>query len=117
MQFLGLGNSCPKLRKIALSGIKEYPTTNFYQVEGLFKMLTILELWFDEQNEASAEHVLLQLMISSVWIESVLIKKSEDLNITLMRRIWQVSVIFLLYTVLNDLTVVFDVVASVKHNF
>ncbi|CAL8084494.1 unnamed protein product [Orchesella dallaii] len=89
VDLLSLGQSCPKLRKVALSGVGEFIGTQV--VTGLFSMLTILEVWFDERTECSSGNALIQLLSYSKWIESILIKRSDDLNVSLMQKIWQTN--------------------------
>ncbi|ODM98086.1 F-box/LRR-repeat protein 20 [Orchesella cincta] len=89
VDLFSLGQSCPKLRKVALSSIGEFVGSQV--VNGLFSMLTILEVWFDDRTECPSENALIQLLTHSKWIESILIKRSDDLNISLMQNIWQTN--------------------------
>ena len=73
---------------MALSAIKEY--TNSGHVEDLFPNLSILEFWCNENPDQCTGHALAQLLTSSVLIENLLIKLSEDFDATLLRQIWQV---------------------------
>lgn len=56
-------------------------------------MLTILELWSNEKTDTPSEHALRQLLVSSAWIESILIKNADDINTSFFRKIWKVSLL------------------------
>lgn len=88
--FPGLGRSCPHLRKIALSSIQELQTNLHGPEDGIFKMLTNVELWLEDDPHSGSYHVLLQLLQNAVLLENLLIKKSTAIDHELLKKIWLV---------------------------
>ena len=89
---LGLGRSCPKLKKMALSSIDEYDIREDGRPSaGLYSGLTILELWFDTRTEHSTSSVLLHLLSSAINLTNLLVKKSDSISLELFTKIWMVT--------------------------
>ncbi|CAG7825672.1 unnamed protein product [Allacma fusca] len=88
VNLTSLGGSCPRLRKMALCNIGSYEPKGNAPVRGLFRCLTALELWFDDRTEFTSKYTLLQLLLDSVHISNLLVKKSDDFTLETLREIW-----------------------------
>ncbi|XP_035705612.1 uncharacterized protein LOC118434945 isoform X2 [Folsomia candida] len=88
VDIVSLGRSCPHLRKIALSSIQELQTNLHGPEDGIFKMLTNVELWLEDDPHSGSYHVLLQLLQNAVLLENLLIKKSTAIDHELLKKIW-----------------------------
>lgn len=88
---LALGRSCPRLRKMALSGVKELRTSPHGIIEGLYSQLVIMELWLDDDTEFESQNALMQLLHSSTYLESLLVKQSDAFQISVLQKVWKVS--------------------------
>jgi len=77
---------------MALSGIDKYETNSneSQPVHGLYKNLSVLELWLDSNTEFYSENILLQILSFSTQIENLLIKKSDAFSLPLLQKIWVV---------------------------
>lgn len=73
-----------------MSNIAEYETNGAVPLQGIFCALAALELWLDGRTEFSSTNILLQLLYESKYIENLLVKKCNGLNMEFMRKVWQV---------------------------